>query len=99
LGRYPEQIARDKSAFINGTINQVKAGIPSQLLANRPDIKQAELELMASRLDLKVARAEFYPSLNISAGVGLQAFSPQYFLKMPESLIFFCCWRFSGTDH
>ena len=88
LGRYPEQIARDKSAFINGTINQVKAGIPSQLLANRPDIKQAELELTASRLDLKVARAEFYPSLNISAGVGLQAFSPQYFLKMPESLIF-----------
>ena len=88
LGRYPEQIARDKSAFINGTINQVKAGIPSQLLANRPDIKQAELELAASRLDLKVARAEFYPSLNISAGVGLQAFSPQYFLKMPESLIF-----------
>jgi multidrug efflux system outer membrane protein len=47
--------------------------IPSQLLENRPDIKQAELELAAAKLDVKVARANFYPSLDISAGVGLKA--------------------------
>jgi outer membrane protein TolC len=46
----------------------IYAGIPSQLLTNRPDIKQAELELAAAKLDVKVARAEFFPSFGISAG-------------------------------
>ncbi len=56
----------------------VSSGIPSQLLANRPDIKQAELELAAAKLDVKVARAEFYPSLGISAGVGFKDLSTSY---------------------
>lgn len=63
------------------------AGIPSQLLKNRPDIKQAELELSAAKLDVNIARAEFYPSFNISAGVGFQAFTPGYLVKFPESLL------------
>lgn len=66
----------------------VNTGIPSQLLANRPDIKQAELELAAAKLDIKVARAEFYPSFGISAVVGFQAFKPSYLVKFPESLLY-----------
>jgi outer membrane protein TolC len=66
----------------------IHAGIPSQLLANRPDIKQAELDLEAARLDVKVARARFYPSLGISASLGYQAFNPSYLLTTPESLIY-----------
>ena len=88
LGRYPQPINRNKSGFVTNIPRKVDAGIPSQLLVNRPDIKQAELELSASKLDVKVARAEFYPSFNISAGIGLQAFSPSFFVKFPESLIF-----------
>jgi outer membrane protein TolC len=66
----------------------VKAGIPSQLLENRPDIQQAELELAAARLDVSVAKANFYPSLDISAGVGLQAFNPSFLVKTPESMLY-----------
>jgi outer membrane protein TolC len=66
----------------------LKSGIPSQLLANRPDIKQAELQLEASKLDVKVAKAEFYPSLDISASVGFNAFKSSYLFKMPESLLY-----------
>jgi len=66
----------------------VTSGIPSQLLENRPDIKQAELELAAAKLDVKVARAEFYPSLEISATYGLQAFKPSYLFTLPESLLY-----------
>jgi outer membrane protein TolC len=66
----------------------IYAGLPSQLLQNRPDIRQAELELAASKLDIKVARAHFYPSLGISAGIGLQAFNPSYLTKTPESLLY-----------
>ena len=55
LGRYPQEITRDKDAFSGLLPPVVSAGIPPQLLANRPDIKQAELELAAARLDVKVA--------------------------------------------
>ena len=88
LGRYPQPISRDTSGILMLVPSQVATGIPSQLLINRPDIKQAELELAAAKLDVTVARAEFYPSFNISAGLGLQAFSPKYIYRLPESVLF-----------
>lgn len=88
LARYPQPIPRDRNNFLDQLPTLVHAGIPSQLLANRPDIKRAELELFAAKLDVKVARAEFYPSFGISAGVGFQAFKPSYLLKTPESLLY-----------
>jgi outer membrane protein, multidrug efflux system len=88
LGRYPQTVIRDTAGILNFEPLQVSAGIPSQLLKNRPDIKQAELELAATKLDVKVARAEFYPSFNIAPGLGFQAFNPSYLVKMPESLLF-----------
>jgi len=88
LGRFPQEIPRDKSDFLALVPSVVNAGIPSQLLANRPDIRKAELELAASKLDVKVARAEFYPSFGISAAFGLQAFKPSYFFKLPESVLY-----------
>jgi len=88
LGRYPQTIKRDGSSFMNLIPQPMYAGIPSQLLSNRPDIKQAELELKATSFDVKVAQAEFYPSVNISATLGLQAFKPSYLIKMPESILY-----------
>lgn len=88
LGSYPQKINRTKDNFLNLLPPIVQSGIPAQLLANRPDIKQAELELAAAKLDVKVARAEFYPSLGISAGLGLQAFKPTYLVKLPESMLY-----------
>lgn len=86
LGRFPQEIPRTKDNFVNMIPPIIKAGVPAQLLANRPDIKQAELELDASKLDVKVAKAEFYPSLKISASIGIDAFSPAFWYKIPESL-------------
>jgi multidrug efflux system outer membrane protein len=88
LGRFPQPIARDGNKLLAGLPANVHEGIPSQLLANRPDIKRAELELAASKLDVAVARAEFYPSLGISAGLGFQAFKPSYLVQFPESVLF-----------
>lgn len=88
LGRYPQEIKRDRSEFLDLLPEAVNAGIPSQLLANRPDIKQAELELAAAKLDVKAARAEFYPSLEISFAAGVQAFKPKYLFTLPESLLY-----------
>ncbi|WP_312994060.1 efflux transporter outer membrane subunit [Chryseobacterium flavum] len=86
LGRYPQPIVRTKESFMSTIPQTVYTGIPSQLLSNRPDIKRAELELKASKLDVEAARKEFYPSLEISATLGLEAFKPSYLVKMPESI-------------
>ncbi|HYG40805.1 MAG TPA: efflux transporter outer membrane subunit [Cytophagales bacterium] len=88
VGRYPQPIERNSKAFSELVPDTVYTGIPAQLLENRPDIKQAELELAAAKLDVKVAKANFYPTLGITAGVGFQAFKPAYFLKTPESLLY-----------
>ncbi|MBN9482064.1 MAG: RND transporter [Bacteroidetes bacterium 43-93] len=88
LARYPQPIARNADAFENLVPQTVHPGMPSQLLANRPDIRRAEQELAAAKLDIKVAKAQFYPSLGISASIGYQAFNPSYLLKSPESMLY-----------
>jgi len=55
-------------------------------LQNRPDIRKAELEMAAAKLNIQVAKANFYPSFAIRAGVGFQAFNPKFLLSTPESL-------------
>ncbi|GEO08155.1 TolC family protein [Segetibacter aerophilus] len=87
-GRYPREIPRDTTTLFSLVPATVNSGIPSQLLSARPDIKQAELELAAAKLDVKVARAEFYPSFGISAALGFQAFKPTYLVKFPESVLY-----------
>jgi outer membrane protein, multidrug efflux system len=88
VGRYPQTVSRNSSTFGSLITDTVGAGMPSQLLENRPDIRQAELQLAAAKLDVKVAKARFYPSLGISAGIGFQAFNPAYLISTPESLLY-----------
>jgi outer membrane protein TolC len=88
VGRYPQPVARDSSHFNQLLPQTVHSGIPSQLLENRPDIKQAQLELEAAKLDVKVARARFYPSLEIDAGVGYQAYSAANLVSTPASFLY-----------
>jgi multidrug efflux system outer membrane protein len=57
-------------------------------LVNRPDIKQAELDLSAAKLDVKIAKANFYPSFRITAGLGYQAFNPKFLFTSPQSLLY-----------
>lgn len=87
-GKFPQEIKRTKSDFLNIDPLKMDTGTPAQLLENRPDIKQAELELAAAKLDVKVARAEFYPSLGISGSLGFQAFKPSLLFALPESLLY-----------
>lgn len=91
-GRYPQHVDRmaapSIAAFFDLQLRPLSVGMPAQLLRNRPDIRQAERELEAAGLDVNVARANFYPKLIITAGVGWEAFNPQYLFLTPESLIY-----------
>lgn len=88
VGRFPQPVARDAATFLDLSPAVVHAGVPTQLLENRPDIRQAELELRAAKLDVDVARASFYPSLSIEAGVGYGATRATRLLNTPESLLY-----------
>ncbi len=88
VGRGPQPVPRNSDNFIDLMPKMVQSGIPSQLLENRPDIRQAELELKAAALNIEVAKANFYPSFGIKAGLGYQAFNPKYLLSTPKSLLF-----------
>lgn len=89
LGRYPQPVLRDTATEFTDLVPMiVKTGIPSQLLKNRPDIKKAELELLAAKCDVVAARAEFFPSFNIIGGLGFNAFKTSYLFTTPQSLIY-----------
>ncbi|WP_285547237.1 TolC family protein, partial [Dyadobacter frigoris] len=73
LGRFPQKITRSRTLNEN-LPDRVQAGIPSKMLVRRPDIQQAELELLANHADLQAARLAFLPSLNITGLLGFNAF-------------------------
>jgi len=88
LGRFPQPIARNANGFDETLPGDISSGIPSQLLSNRPDVRKAEIEMAAAKLDVKIAKADFYPSVRITASAGLQAFNPSYLVKAPESILY-----------
>ena len=81
LGHYPQTIERKKEILFQEVPQQISSGIPSQLLSFRPDIREAEFQVQASKFDLKSAKAAFFPNINIAGGLGFQSFNPQFFFN------------------
>ncbi|MDT0651206.1 TolC family protein [Autumnicola edwardsiae] len=86
-GRFSQEIQRNSGILMTMDMERLATGIPSELLKNRPDIRQAEMQLEAAKLDVKVARADFYPSFRIEAEAGFEAFDAAYLIN-PESVLY-----------
>jgi NodT family efflux transporter outer membrane factor (OMF) lipoprotein len=86
-GKQQLNINRKKDIYEYALPSIIKAGIPSQLLHQRPDIQSAEWQLEATGADVEASRKAFLPSLNITAFVALNSFNPSFLLS-PESLAF-----------
>lgn len=69
LGKQPDTVYRGKLQDAAFSV-ELKTGVPVQLLANRPDVQQAEFQLRSSFEMVNIARTYFYPSLSISASAG-----------------------------
>ena len=88
VGDASANVVRNSVTFMELEPDFINSGIPANLLTNRPDVKQAELELQAAKLNIKVARANFFPRIDLKAGIGFQSFNPGYLLITPESLAY-----------
>lgn len=88
LGRYPQHVERSSEDFITIPMQTIAIGTPEDLLINRPDVKRAELELEASKLDVQIAKAHFLPSLGIRGKLGLEAFQAKFLTETPASLAY-----------
>lgn len=86
LGRYPEPIERGVTIVEQPLPRSFRAGVPSDLLLRRPDIREAELNLTAAKADIEAARAAFLPSFIISPYAGLNATSAALLFQTPESI-------------
>jgi multidrug efflux system outer membrane protein len=69
LGRNPGPIPRGKT-IDQLTLPQVPAGLPSDLLARRPDIRQAEQNLISANAQIGVAKAQYFPSISLTGVFG-----------------------------
>jgi NodT family efflux transporter outer membrane factor (OMF) lipoprotein len=85
-GELPGGIQRTISLDQVSISDSLPAGVPSQMVSRRPDVKSYELALSAANARVGIAKANLYPSLNITAGGGLNSFRASNWFNVPASL-------------
>ncbi len=72
-GRPPERVAVAGGSLEPLPLPAVAPGLPSELLARRPDVANAEAQLVAQNANIRAARAAFFPSVTLTASGGLSS--------------------------
>lgn len=69
LGRTPQQYHAPQGDLLAAAPPQIDAGLPSDLLLRRPDLRSAEAGLRSANANVDAARAAFFPSVDLSSGL------------------------------
>src|SRR5258706_7955602 len=92
MGNNPAAIPRGIELTEQPHAPVVPAGLPSALLERRPDIRQAEQQMIAANAQIGVARAAYFPQITLTAAPGFQSNALTNLFSGPSGL-----WTFSGS--
>jgi outer membrane protein, multidrug efflux system len=92
LGKYPGPIPRGQSLTEQAHPPQIPAGVPSALLERRPDVVQAEQQLIAQNALIGVARAAYFPQVSLTGSGGTQSDALSGLFSGPAGL-----WNFAAS--
>jgi len=91
VGNNPGPIARGTKLTEQPHLPEVPPGIPSRLLERRPDIREAEAELIAANAQIGVARAAYFPDIALTANAGFLSSALSSLFTGPAGF-----WSFGG---
>jgi len=91
IGRDPGPILRGKSVY-ELQLPQVPAGVPSQLLERRPDLLQAEQQLIAANAQIGAAKALYFPTISLTGAFGSASSDLSKLFSGPAGV-----WSYAGT--
>jgi outer membrane protein, multidrug efflux system len=92
LGNNPGPVARGMKLTEQPHAPDVPAGLPSSLLERRPDIRESEAQLIAANAQIGVAKAAYFPQINLTATAGYQSSALTSLFTGPAGL-----WNFGGS--
>jgi multidrug efflux system outer membrane protein len=92
VGQNPDAVARGRRLVDQPHPLEVPAGLPSSLLARRPDILQAEQQLVAANAQIGVAKADYFPQISLTAAGGYQSSALTRLFSGPAGL-----WTFGAS--
>ena len=92
LGNNPGPIARGMKLTEQPHAPDVPAGLPSSLLERRPDIREAEAQLIAANAQIGVAKAAYFPDISLTATGGYQSSALTSLFTGPAGM-----WNFGGS--
>jgi multidrug efflux system outer membrane protein len=91
LGRNPGPIPRGKSVF-ELALPSIPPGVPSELLERRPDLLQAEEQLIAANAQIGAAKALYFPTISLTASLGTASTELSNLFKGPART-----WIYTGS--
>jgi multidrug efflux system outer membrane protein len=84
LGENPQSIPRGRALTEQPAPQNVPAGLPSELLERRPDVREAEENVVAANAQIGVAKAAFFPSIALTGTGGFESNALNRFLSQPS---------------